>query len=347
MARYLWLLSLTLALWFGPAPAQAATRICNDTEHDQQLAISARIAGSWVSEGWELLAPGSCVSVPPEGHSGRFLYFRAESDSYDFRDDSIHFCTQSGRFRIEGGKECVSRGYQEQGFARARLDQPEPSEQPGRDILLSSRLIARSGQISAPSNGRAASQLDASGGTGDFQADVVLRSCQRGNARGITCYLVAEGMQLSTTIPDDGDQDAIAFLAGLPQGAPLRVEGRLLYRFGRSAQLELHNAAPRRANAFDNLRSRLQGEWHSEDDARDHFTIRAVTRQAVIRGRRMAPELISVQPNCAASPQPGQYLVAWEAEGDTSLCYEIVSLTNEVLVLRYLPRGTELRYIRP
>lgn len=350
MARYLWLLSLTLAVGFGSVPAQASTRICNDTEQVQELAISARIAGGWVSEGWDRLEPGGCLSVPPEGHTGRFFYFRAESPGYDFRDDSIYFCTQPGRFRIEGAKGCLSRGFQRQGFARVRLDQSDPSNQPDRDILLGSRLIVGQGQggeqTDAVADHQGTPQPEASAATEDYQADVVLQSCQRGDGTEISCQLIAPEMQLTTNSSLAGDQDALAFVAGLPRGAPLRVEGRLLNRFGRSARLELHKAAPRRANQFDNLRSRLQGEWHSLDDAEDSFTIRAVTRQAVLRGRRMAPELISVQSNCDASEQPGQYLVAWEAQSSTSLCYEIVSLTNELLVLRYLPRGIDLRYRR-
>lgn len=347
MARYLWLLTLALKLCLGATAVQAAIRICNDTDQDQQLAISARLSGSWVTEGWETLGPGHCVTAPPKGHSGRFFYYRAQGPGYGFRDDSIHFCTLPERFRIEGGKDCLDRGFQQQGFARARLDQLDQSDTSEPQILLGQRLFALQEPQAEQLNTEPAPQPDAPSAGSNFAADAVLESCKPGAGKGVTCRLVAADMQLSVNSRNSLNPQAFTFLVGLPQGAPLRVEGRLLYRFGRAARLELLNAEPRRANEFDNLRSRMQGEWQSAEDPEDQFTIRAVTRQAVFRGRNMAAELISIQPRCAVSPQQGQYLVAWEAESDTSLCYEIVSLTNEQLVLRYLPRGTELRYIRP
>ncbi|UWQ42623.1 DUF1036 domain-containing protein [Leisingera aquaemixtae] len=330
MAFFLWLPALLLAALSEPAAASAGTSICNDTGALHQLAVTARTDGSWITQGWQALAPGDCTNPLPEGYQGRFFYFRAESPGYQFRDDSIRFCTKAGPFRAGGSGDCAARGYREQAFARARISTDS------QKIPLSSRSQAAA----------AAPDTDAAGGT-PYTAAVVLQGCSpEQEGAPAACRFVGGGMEIRATAGKQAAVPAFAFLMTLQQGAPLAVEGELISSFGSHGDLDLHSAALRQPNRHDRLLRQMQGRWVSAADPGDSFTLSGAVRQVSYRGSAMPPEFVSVLDTCHGAGTAGDFLLARDSERGTGLCYRIQSLGSDELTLIYLPRGTRLVYRR-
>lgn len=330
MAFFLWLPALLLAALSDPSAASAGTSICNDTGALHQLAVTARTDGSWITQGWQALAPGDCVDPLPEGYEGRFFYFRAESPGHQFRDDSIRFCTKAGPFRAGGSGDCNARGYREQAFARARISTDS------QKIALSSRSQA---SVAAP-------DTDAAGST-PYAAEVVLQGCSpEQDGSPAACRFVGGGMEIRATAGKPAAAPVFAFLLTLQRGAPLAVEGELISSFVSHGDLDLHSAALRQPNHHDRLLKRMQGRWVSAADPGDSFTLSGAVRQVSYRGSAMAPEFVSVQDGCRGTSTAGDFLLARDSERGTSLCYRIQSLSSDELSLIYLPRGTRLVYRR-
>lgn len=328
MAFFLWLPALLLAGLTDLPAANAGTSICNDTGALHQLAVSVRTGGRWVTEGWQTLAPGDCINPLPAGHQDRFFYFRAESPGYQFRDDSIRFCTNSGPFRAGRG-DCAARGYREQAFARVR------TAADGEEILLSSR-----------SQAAAAAEHSAAAGK-PYAADVVFQGCSRSQSGAtVACRFVGGGMEIRAASGEMAAAPEFAMLMGLQQGAPLTVEGELTSFFGSHGELDLHSAALRNPNRHDLVLQQMQGKWVSAADPGDSFTVSGAVRQVSYMGSAMPPEFISVQDSCRGADYAGDFLIARDSERGTSLCYRIQSLDSDELTLIYLPRGNRLVYRR-
>ncbi|WP_241482255.1 DUF1036 domain-containing protein [Leisingera sp. ANG-Vp] len=327
-----WLPLLLTAALTVPQAGFAAVSICNDTSELHNLAVSSRGDEGWVTNGWHPLRPGDCRAAVPEGHQGKYFYYRAESPGHRFRDDGIRFCTASGGFRIKGNKKCASRGYAKQGFAKARVDAE------GHKILLSTR-----------SQRNAAALPEAAAGAHQaYAAEVVFQGCAQLRAEGrVRCRFVAGGMELSTEGGSGFATPQFAYLQGLQSGAPLFVDGLLTSALDAYGELVLRSVAPRQPNRFDRMLQQMQGEWSSAQDPQDRFVISGSVRQSSYQGSRMPPELVSVQGSCRGVEQSGDFLMAWDRERGTSLCYRIQALTAEELALVYLPRGTRLIYRRP
>lgn len=332
MAQKLWVPLLVLAALFNLQAAFAGTSICNDTGEPHQLAVSSRHQGGWVTEGWHPVPPGKCIAPVLPGYKARFFYYRAESPQRQFRDDSIRFCTTSGQFRIEGGTDCTARGYTEKTFAKAGSGAGE------QQILLSSRSQAA---------GEGAARGKEPEGVASYSAEVVFQGCRPlAGTPSLACRFVGGGMELSSGNSGLTGDPVFGFLRGLPHGAPLTISGKITSKFGTYAELELQEAALRKPNRFDQMLQQIQGEWVSVRDAEDRFTITGAVRQASYGGSQMAPELISLQGSCRGYGNAGDFLMTWDSERGTSLCYQIRTLTGDQLTLRYLPRGNELSYRR-
>lgn len=332
--KFLWLPALLLAALLEPAPAQAGFRICNDTEGLHHLAVVLRDGGSWVAQGWEHLHPGDCTDPAPQGYQGKHLYFRAESPGYRFRDDSVHFCTAAGGFRIPHGGSCSSQGQAMQRFAKASADQP---------VLLSARSLSSLG------SGAAAAAQDprhTGGGGLHFTAEVVFQGCKLNTAEEtVTCKFVGEGMEIGSQGRLQINDPVFTYLLGLLRGSPLEIDGELTSRLGSFGEMDLHSVTPRVPDRFDGILQKMQGQWLSERSPLDRFTISGAVRRVIYGGRLMTPEFVSVQDSCEGGER-GEFLLAWDSLRGSSLCYRIKSLTQDRMTLVYLPQGIRLDYLR-
>ncbi|MBQ4824209.1 DUF1036 domain-containing protein [Leisingera sp. HS039] len=338
MANWLWPTALLLAALFDPPAAQAGPSICNDTEALHQLAVSLRIDGRWVVQGWQPLIPGDCAEPVPAGYQGRFLYFRAKSPGYSFRDDSVRFCTAQGRFRIEHGSDCTAQGYAMQGFAKT-VTAPA-----GPQVLLSTRSQSerREAAFATSEDGH-----DATEDQFHYAAEVVFQGCKQQKSPGaVTCSFVGGGMEFGAVGKVRISDPVFTFLLGLVRGTPLAIDGEIVTRFGSFAELELHSVTPRVPNRFDKMLQNMQGEWRSVQNPKDRFAISGAVRQVRYGGRQMTPEFVTIQQSCRGMGFTGDFLMAWDSQSGTKLCYQIDSLTRDGMTLTYLPRGTRLDYER-
>ena len=135
-------------------------------------------------------------------------------------------------------------------------------------------------------------------------------------------------------------------LADSVPGTPMVVEGIVEQAFGGTAGIRLSSVSGRVAESQDRVLQRLQGDWISEADPNDEFTITGSERDGYYAGLGILAESISVQDSCGGVSVRPPYLYAHDQEGGVGLCYEIVSASADELLLSYLPRGNRLRYLR-
>ncbi|MEW2913717.1 DUF1036 domain-containing protein [Leisingera sp. JC11] len=343
MMKCLWLPALLLAAFYDTAAVQAGTRICNDTEALHQLAVTLHTGGRWVAQGWQPLPPGGCVEPAPQGYSRKFFYFRVEGPGYSFRDDSVRFCTAPGRFRIADDAACELPGQSRQGFAKAQAGAED------RTIPLSGRSQTASGGAAAAAlreirHDAQHAALHADGS--HYAVDVVFQGCtQQASAAMVTCKFVGNGMEIGAAGRVQISDPVFTYLLGLLRGAPLAIDGEMIATFGSFGELELHSVTPRVPNRFDRMLQQMQGEWVSESNRYDSFSISGAQRRVRYEGVEMSPEFIAVQGSCKGAGG-GDFLLAWDSLRDSSLCYRIKSLTEDRMTLIYLPRGIRLDYRR-
>ncbi|MEL6735480.1 MAG: DUF1036 domain-containing protein [Pseudomonadota bacterium] len=97
--------------------AKADLRVCNDTKSMVGVAIGYKNKDDWVTEGWWRIAAEVCSSVIEGDLASRFFYVHAEKQDGSGRwRGPIFMCTSSKEFRIDGLKNCFSRGFEKSGF---------------------------------------------------------------------------------------------------------------------------------------------------------------------------------------------------------------------------------------
>lgn len=106
-----------LALMAIPTVAKADFRVCNDTEKLVGVSVGYRAAEGWVSEGWWHIPGAACATVIEGDLQGRFYYIYAEDSEQGGRwDGPVNMCVAQNEYKIDGVKDCFSRGYQRLGF---------------------------------------------------------------------------------------------------------------------------------------------------------------------------------------------------------------------------------------
>ncbi|MFS4580293.1 DUF1036 domain-containing protein [Phaeobacter sp. C3_T13_0] len=345
------ILALLLAPLLVVQPAQAdqayvGLEICNDTPVPQSVSVAYREDGQWTSHGWWHLPPETCESIIDSPLQNRFYYFHSQAQGWQFLDERISFCTAPGEFSISGDKNCVTRGYENAFFAK--IDTTVASELEGVAPLA---YVAALGDHSRSQNSGTDTGAVASGSIFEvgapFVRDVTFQGCQRRRGDGrVICKMVANDGQLC--VMDDGrtEQAIIDRLQQLEPGTPVRVSGNSLATDDRITHVSLSTLTERDETRYDHMLQQLSGEWVSQADGYDHFVVEGATRRNYYGVVETMTELLSVQNACGDSPEDGPYLVSQAEDGGPDHCYKITSLTENDLVLTYLPHGTELRYQR-
>ncbi|APX15208.1 hypothetical protein BWR17_04650 [Phaeobacter inhibens] len=333
----------------GPdGPSYAGLEICNDTAVPQSVSLAYRDDGRWMSHGWWALPPETCERVLDDPLKNRFYYFRSEAQNWQFLDERISFCTAPGEFTIYGDRDCAIRGYDSAFFAKIDTDVPAPPSSSGQPVVA---YVARLSHHSRPKTGGAgafSTVLSGAGATADsaFDQDVTFQGCQeRGDGR-VICKLVMGAGQLCVTNDGMTDPAIIDRLQALDPGTPLRVSGKSLTSGDRVTFASLNALTKRNETRHDLMLDDLAGQWVSQADAYDLFVIEGAARRSFYGSVETMTELLSVQTACDDATGAGPYLVAQAEDGGPTHCYRIISLTENELVLSYMPRGTELRYQR-
>jgi uncharacterized membrane protein len=98
-------------------PARADLRLCNMTGSRVGVALGYRDAQGWITEGWWNLGAKACETLLKGGLAGRFYYIYATD--YDRGGEwtgKSFMCTRDREFSIRGVEDCLSRGYDRNGF---------------------------------------------------------------------------------------------------------------------------------------------------------------------------------------------------------------------------------------
>lgn len=176
---------------------------------------------------------------------------------------------------------------------------------------------------------------------------VNFQSCSPGRrADDFLCVFYGGGVKYVAAQTAETDVSAFRALQDTAPGAPMTVQGRVAQSFGGTAELVMSRVSPRIPGPQDRVLGRLQGSWVSQADAADAFIITGSEREGYYAGLSVQTESISVQDSCGGASGRPPYLYAHDLEGGVVLCYEIISASEDELLLSYLPRGQRLRYLR-
>lgn len=214
-----------------------------------------------------------------------------------------------------------------------------------RGVLLG--LLAAAGLSAAAAAEPASAPGEVARAAGSVKLRVNFQSCRRSRQEG-SYACVFYGGPVKYYARQDAQTDVATFrpLHDTEPGAPMAVEGRVQERFGGTAELLLTRVSTRVADPKDRVLERLQGDWVSERDPADEFTITGSEREGRYAGLSIQTESIAVLDSCDGAAGRGPYLYAQDAEGGITLCYEIISASEDELLLNYLPQGRRLRYLR-
>mgnify|MGYP001627842938 CR=1 FL=1 len=176
---------------------------------------------------------------------------------------------------------------------------------------------------------------------------VNFQSCRRTRGTGnLLCTFYGGGVKYYATKDTDTHVATFRRLQDSAPGTPMVAEGRIAQAFGGTAEIHLDMVSGRVAGPLDRVLQSLQGKWVSESDRNDEFTITGSERRGYYAGLSTLTESISVQDSCGSASGRPPYMYAYDGEGGVGMCYEVISASEDELVLNYLPRGTRLRYLR-
>lgn len=325
--------ALAFLLCVFVSPAWAGLEICNDTDVPHEVAVGYKQDGRWVSEGWWTVDPAACVTSIEGDLQYRFYYYHAQNPEREFRHDRLSFCTQPEVFTIGGDNDCEPRGYAKTFFAK--IDTGLGSKNHRQFLSNHSEPI----------------DVDADFGPGrwgiPFSGEAVFHECSLMFRGGFQfCRFVGSGRVFTVVEDNRTPPEVFAALRRMVKATPVQIEGDWIGLHNQSVELVLRSARERAPGEEDRVLSLLQGNWSSETDSNDQFTILGSERQNRYGGAPTSKEYLSVMQFCGEYDGLGPYLYAWDSQGGTGLCYEIKEVSETVLNLVYQPRGTELWYHR-
>ena len=328
------ILSALICLFSGLiSPARAELMICNDTDLPHEVAVGFKQDGHWVSEGWWTVDASDCVTPIHGDLQYRFYYYHARNPERTFHHDMLSFCTQPELFTIGGDNDCEARGHDKTYFAKI-------------DTGLGNKNFRQNlSTHSTPLEVRASREPGTWGGP--FSGEVVFLDCSvmfRGRFQ--FCRFIGSGRVFTVVEDNRTPPEVFATLRGMAKATPVQIEGDWVELFDHSVEIALRSVKVRAPNEEDRVLKLLQGNWFSETDSKDQFTILGNERQSNYGGALTSLEYLSVMPFCDEFDGFGPYLYAWDSQGGTGLCYEIKKVSETVLELIYLPRRTEHRYFR-
>lgn len=108
-------------------------------------------------------------------------------------------------------------------------------------------------------------------------------------------------------------------------------------------------AEDREIQSDEDLLASLEGDWVSGDDDQAEMSIIDGTATMLYAGEVLSTETLDIVDNCPDAPSDAsdmQLLTMTSTEAGESLCYAIISLSDERLELSSLPRGNTLTYER-
>ncbi len=102
---------------YAPSPALADLKVCNNTKTLVGVSVGYRKKTGWITEGWWRIPASACASVLEGDLDARYFYLHAEDGETGGRwRGPVFMCTSSQKYKINGLKDCFTRGFERTGF---------------------------------------------------------------------------------------------------------------------------------------------------------------------------------------------------------------------------------------
>lgn len=348
---YFYVLSLLLAASQG----QAGLNVCNQTDLRASVAIGYNQDGTWTSEGWWIVDPGSCKTVVGGALSKRYYYWHATNSNGAFSGENYTFCTRSEVFTIAGDNDCAQRGYNRADFNEVDTDRDaefiitlEASKAPSRASGAVKKSPSPPQDVVAPPPGTYGEP---------FTIVAEFLGCyQEGATRSCDFYTDGYYYLASTTNPtmpsifDD--------LANFSEGTMFEITGDMISYEGESVEITIRDFdiapddAPSNDTASDpgsyggDVVQHVQGFWDSDDDSAYSLLFQGDVLTEFYDANLMQRSFFQVYPECAASNGLGPVIIAYPDpdEGDGPSCYLVIEMGPRSLILRNMVAGGDLSF---
>ncbi|MBT8155564.1 DUF1036 domain-containing protein [Epibacterium ulvae] len=316
---------LLVILTLIPASAWAGFHVCNDTAQDHYVAIASKSHDAWRTVGWHPVAKSTCEFLLDEDLNSRFVYFRLLGVDEQFLHNSIKFCASNEDFSGTGSQECHTQRLAPKDFARVDVGRGTTDF----SVNLSDFLrVQQREEVPVVS------------------INAVFQTCRQQPSRGILCSFVGQDHEVITHLTDSTPRGVVRTLTRLHRGAPARISARVDVEILSTIEVSVEFVERRSADTAYEVLVDLQGTWVSQMDPNDSFIVDGATRRNAYLGAVTHQEFISISDECLDFEIDGLALYSWSQDVSGGLCYEIESLEEDVLTLRFLPGGRVLKYQR-
>lgn len=343
--------------------AHAKLEICNETDLPRDVAIGYKAEDGWTSEGWWKLEVGDCKSVIKQELESTFYYYRAIHKGGEFDPGNYSFCTQSKAFTIVGDEDCESRDYEKSFFRELKLAKgtlgfrltlnneniyDTPRETADAKPKAKTKTVTKTKPTPKP---KPKPQIAAPGTHGEPYTIVgIFRGCTSANGPYL-CEFETDGWLYA--VIDDGrtPKSLINELANLEVNNSYQIEGDIVSFGDITAEVTLRRYSEVALSAEQKLMNSIVGDWRSLDDPKSVMRITSDGKKwDEYDGDFEGEGDVSFTKQCddySVQPSGETVIQINDANSPEDIyCYGIVEITNDRLVLMFLPRGNFLEYER-
>ncbi len=333
--------------------AHAKLEVCNETDLQRDIAIGYKTDGNWTSEGWWKLDVGECKSVIKEELTSTFYYYRAVHKGKEFDPGKFAFCTQSDVFTIVGDEDCDNRGYDKSFFRELKLAKGTL----GFRLTLNNDNVYDEGRPTAEAQPAPkpapkpapAPQIAAPGTHGEPYTIVgIFRGCNT-NSGPYLCLFESDGWRYA--VGDDGRTPSFLIneLSNLQINNSYQIEGDIISYGDITADVTVRRYSEVALSEEQKLMNSLVGDWRSVSDPKDVMRFTSDFRKwdeydGDFQGEgEVSFTKVCDDPTVLVSDE---YLIQInDANSPEDIyCYGIIDVTDDNLVLMFLPRGNFLEY---
>lgn len=341
--------------------AHAKLEVCNETDLQRDIAIGYKKDGEWTSEGWWILEVGECKPVIKEELTSTFYYYRAVNKGKEFDPGKYSFCTQTEVFTIVGDENCESRGFDKSFFRELKLAKGtlgfrltlnnENVYDEGRPTAKVEPAPQPKTQPKTQPKPKPQPVIAAPGTHGEpFTITGIFRGCNS-NSGPYLCEFETDGWLYA--VIDDGrtPKSLMNELANLELNNNYQIEGDIVSFGDITAEVTLRRYSEVELSADQKLMNSLVGDWRSIDDPKSVMRFTSDFRKwDEYDGDFEGEGEVSFTKECddASVLVSGETLIQInDANSPEDIyCYGIIDISNDSLVLMFLPRGNFLEYER-
>ncbi|MGB8812174.1 MAG: hypothetical protein WCC57_03230 [Paracoccaceae bacterium] len=179
------------------------------------------------------------------------------------------------------------------------------------------------------------------------QAGLMQGCTTEGEAPG--CMVYADGFRYLALYDGPTAPEMMAELEALAVNTPVQISGEIISLGDITAEIAMGGVAVLDAEPYADLRTVLQGDWLSNDDASYVVQINGSEWTDVISGEVVETSTLQIDDACAdGSPSDDPALIVRPMGGDPEAftCLAVMDAQGDTLTLLNLPRGNILSFSR-